>query len=90
MWNQKPSFRFEIDNFSGLQACKRKSQVINFFPKGAKISDDHLSLYLQVANSNSLGSGWKRNVRFYFSLLNQSVKELYRSPSNSFIHVQTI
>ncbi|CAL9236624.1 unnamed protein product [Arabidopsis halleri] len=90
MWNQKPSYRFEIDNFSEKKTIIT-SQVfvsggckwcLNLYPKGDGVVklDDHLSLYVNVANPKSLGSGWKRIANFYFVLLNQSDKELYRSP----------
>ncbi|CAF1802406.1 unnamed protein product, partial [Brassica napus] len=49
-------------------------------PKGHRISDGHLPLYLYVANSTTLRTGWKRNANYYFVLLNQSDKELHRSP----------
>ena len=48
-------------------------------PKGASGSD-HLCLYLQVVNPDSLSLGWKRRASYCFVLLNQSGKELFRSP----------
>ncbi|CAA7017021.1 unnamed protein product [Microthlaspi erraticum] len=86
MWNQKPRFRFEINTFSKKEAgivspifeyggCE---WCLNVWPKGDRC-DDHLSLFLRVANPESLRTGWKRNVKLYFVVLNQSENELYRS-----------
>ncbi|XP_013632327.1 PREDICTED: MATH domain and coiled-coil domain-containing protein At2g42480-like [Brassica oleracea var. oleracea] len=88
MWNQRPSFRFEIDNFSEKKALISSKTFVSggcewYFqinPKGHRISDGHLPLYLYVANSTTLRTGWKRNANYYFVLLNQSDKELHRSP----------
>ncbi|CAE6045191.1 unnamed protein product [Arabidopsis arenosa] len=88
MWNQKPCFRFEIDNFSEKKDVIVSQTFVSggcewflcLYPKGNSRSDDHMSLFLYVANSKSLGSGWKRSANYYFSVLNQSEKELYRSP----------
>ena len=44
-----------------------------------ELVDDHLSMYLGVANPESLRLGWKRRASFSFLLLNQSGKELYRT-----------
>ncbi|KAF3552934.1 hypothetical protein F2Q69_00017886 [Brassica cretica] len=88
MWNQKPSFRFEIDNYS-----EKKDRIssntfvaggcewfLSVYPNGDPFSDhDHFSMYLHVANQTMLRPGWKRNVSLYFTLLNQSDKELCRS-----------
>ncbi|CAD5321155.1 unnamed protein product [Arabidopsis thaliana] len=87
MWNQKPCFRFEIDNFSEKKDVIASKAFVSggcewflyLYPKGQSLNDDHMSLYLSVANSKSLGSGWKRSAKFYFSVLNESDKELYRS-----------
>ncbi|CAH8265706.1 unnamed protein product [Arabidopsis lyrata] len=88
MWNQKPSFRFEIDNFSKKEVSTVSKVFvsggyewyIDLYPKGNSLCHDHLSLYLYVTNSKSFRSGWKRIANFYFVLLNQSDKVLYRSP----------
>lgn len=63
-------------------------RCLNLYPKGDGVVKlaDHLSLYVNVANPKSLGSGWKRIANFYFVLLNQSDKELYRSPSIEFMY----
>ncbi|XP_019101978.1 PREDICTED: MATH domain and coiled-coil domain-containing protein At2g42480-like [Camelina sativa] len=90
MWNQKPCFRCEIDNFSEKEALIT-SQVfvsggckwfLNVHPKGDRVFkfNEYLSLYLNVANPKSLRNGWKRTANFYFVLHNQSDKEFYRSP----------
>ncbi|XP_019101012.1 PREDICTED: MATH domain and coiled-coil domain-containing protein At2g42480-like [Camelina sativa] len=82
------SFRFEIDNFSEKEAVIA-SQIfvshgcewyLSVYPKGDSLCGDHLPLFLYVANPKSLGKEWKRKANFRFVLLNQSDKELYRSP----------
>ncbi|CAN7103198.1 unnamed protein product, partial [Brassica rapa subsp. narinosa] len=88
MWNQRPSYRFEIDNFSEKKALISSKTFVSggcewylqINPKGDRISDGHLPLYLYVANSTTLRTGWKRSANYYFVLLNQSDKELHRSP----------
>ncbi|KFK37149.1 hypothetical protein AALP_AA4G219500 [Arabis alpina] len=92
MWTQKPSFRFEIDNFSEKEGeilsetfvsggCEWNLSV---FPKGEdSLAKNHLSLYLEVSNPESLPTGWKRRTQFYFVALNQSDKELYKSGPKS-------
>ncbi|KAL1209628.1 MATH domain and coiled-coil domain-containing protein [Cardamine amara subsp. amara] len=87
MWNQKPSFRFEIDNFSEKKDIMVSQTFVSggcewclyVHPKGDSICDDQLFLSLRVANPSLLQPGWKRRVHFYFSVLNQSDKELHRS-----------
>ncbi|XP_024004184.1 MATH domain and coiled-coil domain-containing protein At2g42480 [Eutrema salsugineum] len=88
MWDQRPSFRFEIDNFLEKESVL-SSQIfvsggcewyLEVYPKGDRLSDGHVSLYLTVGNRKSLGTGWKRSVNYYFVVLNQSDKELFRSP----------
>ncbi|XP_019101979.1 PREDICTED: MATH domain and coiled-coil domain-containing protein At2g42480-like [Camelina sativa] len=94
MWNQKPCFRFEIDNFSEQEA-KITSQTfvsggcewyLTLYPKGETFRYQHLSLFMSVANSKSLGRGWNRSIDYYFVLLTQSDKELYRSAGNEAIY----
>ncbi|KAL1187986.1 MATH domain and coiled-coil domain-containing protein [Cardamine amara subsp. amara] len=88
MWNQKPCLRFEIGNLSKKKAAINSKVFIsggcewylNLHPKGDTRCDDHVSLYLCVAKLKSLGRGWERSAKFYFVLLNQSDKELYKSP----------
>ncbi|KAL1222442.1 MATH domain and coiled-coil domain-containing protein [Cardamine amara subsp. amara] len=83
MWNQKPIFRFEIDNFS-----EKKDDVVSqkfvsdgcewslyVYPKG-----DELSIYVYLTIPSLLQPGLKGSVIFYLTVLNQSDKELYRSP----------
>ncbi|CAA7018214.1 unnamed protein product [Microthlaspi erraticum] len=83
---KQTSFTFEIDNFSDKEAvissptfssggCK---WYVKVYPKGDLV-DDHLSLYLYVANPESLRLGWKRRASFSFALLNESGKELFRT-----------
>lgn len=43
---------------------------------------DYLSMCLKDVNTHKLKPGWKRRVSFCFVLLNQSGKELFRSPGN--------
>ncbi|ESQ29004.1 hypothetical protein EUTSA_v10023897mg [Eutrema salsugineum] len=86
MEDHKPtSFTFEIDNFSDKDSVISspnflsggREWYVRVHPKGDRI-DDHLSLYLCVANPESLRFGWKRRASFSILLLNQSGKELYR------------
>ncbi|CAH8255944.1 unnamed protein product [Arabidopsis lyrata] len=86
MEDQKPtSFTFEIDNFSEKESVIRTTNFLSggcewyvkVHPKGDHI-DDHLSMYLCVANPESLRIGWKRLAAFSIALLNESGKELYR------------
>ncbi|KAH0938019.1 hypothetical protein HID58_005480, partial [Brassica napus] len=82
-----PSFRLEIDNFSEKEACIESPTFVSggcewylfLYPKGDSLCDDHLSLYLSVANTQLLQSGWKRSINYYFIVVNQCHKELYRS-----------
>ncbi|CAH8389818.1 unnamed protein product [Eruca vesicaria subsp. sativa] len=86
MWNEKPSFTFEIDNFwekeggipSHVFVADGCEWFLNIWPKGHRLIGDHLAAYLYVANQQSLGTGWKRTASYYFTL-NQSDKELCRS-----------
>ncbi|VVB03122.1 unnamed protein product [Arabis nemorensis] len=55
------------------------NKYLNVYPKGNRFADNHISLYLYVANPKSLRNGWKRSADFYFLVLNQSDKVLYRS-----------
>ncbi|CAA7046664.1 unnamed protein product [Microthlaspi erraticum] len=55
---------------------------VEVYPKGKDI-EDHLSLYLCVANLESLRIGWKRRASFSFALLNQSAKELSKRNESS-------
>ncbi|CAN6903249.1 unnamed protein product [Brassica oleracea] len=63
-------------SISGCEWC------VCVHPKGASGSV-HLCLYLHVVNPDSLSLGWKRRASYCFVLLNQSGKELFRSPEES-------
>ncbi|CAL9236621.1 unnamed protein product [Arabidopsis halleri] len=52
---------------------------IKVYPKGS-VDDNYLSLFLSPDDPKSLGLNWKRRANFYFVLLNQSGKELHRTP----------
>ncbi|CAA7029598.1 unnamed protein product [Microthlaspi erraticum] len=79
------SFTFEIDNFSDKEASIFSPKfssggcqwVVKVYPKG-KVIDDHLSLFLCVANPETLRLGWKRRASYSFFLVNQSGKELFK------------
>ncbi|KAK3205536.1 hypothetical protein Dsin_019582 [Dipteronia sinensis] len=75
-----PSSRFswKIDNFSRLNTKKHYSEVfvvggykwrVLIFPKGNNV--DHLSMYLDVADSTSLPYGWSRYAQFSLAIVNQ-------------------
>ncbi|KAJ4887426.1 TRAF-like family protein [Raphanus sativus] len=90
MEDQKPtSFTFEIDNLSDKKGlisspkflCGNCEWFVNVYPNGYQI-DERLSLHLQVANPESLPLGWKKQASYSFALLNQSGKELYRTPES--------
>ncbi|CAA7018215.1 unnamed protein product [Microthlaspi erraticum] len=85
---KQTSYTFEIDNFSEKEAVLSSPALsiggcewyVVVYPKGdVHIIDDHMSLYLCVANPESLRLGWKRQAKFSFVLLNQSGKELFRT-----------
>ncbi|CAL9236625.1 unnamed protein product, partial [Arabidopsis halleri] len=88
LWNQKPSFRFEIDNFSEKEIAMVSKVFVSgghewylgVYPMDEDYPyDNYLSVYLHATNSKPLGSGWQRTANFYFLLLNQSDQVLYRS-----------
>uniref|UniRef100_A0A2P2MFP2 ubiquitinyl hydrolase 1 n=1 Tax=Rhizophora mucronata TaxID=61149 RepID=A0A2P2MFP2_RHIMU len=75
-----PSARFTwtIDNFSRLNTKKLYSDIfvvggykwrVLIFPKGNNV--DHLSMYLDVADSATLPYGWSRFAQFSLSVVNQ-------------------
>ncbi|XP_062173883.1 ubiquitin C-terminal hydrolase 12-like isoform X3 [Alnus glutinosa] len=75
-----PSARFTwtIENFSRLNTKKLYSDIflvggykwrILIFPKGNNV--DHLSMYLDVADSTTLPYGWSRYAQFSLSVVNQ-------------------
>ncbi|XP_019102056.1 PREDICTED: MATH domain and coiled-coil domain-containing protein At2g42480-like [Camelina sativa] len=88
MENQKPCFRFEIDNFSEKKDAIASQTFVSggcewflyVYPKGNSLCEDYLRLY--NANPKSLGSEWNGSAYCYFSLLNQSDKQIYKSRSN--------
>ncbi|XP_010486459.1 PREDICTED: MATH domain and coiled-coil domain-containing protein At2g42470-like [Camelina sativa] len=84
------SFTFEIDNFWEKEADVIRSPIfssgggcewyVDVYPKGYGAVKDHLSVHFGVATPESLRLGWKRRANTSLVLLNQSGKELYRSP----------
>ncbi|XP_068651296.1 ubiquitin C-terminal hydrolase 12-like isoform X5 [Aristolochia californica] len=75
-----PSSRFTwtIENFSRLNTKKHYSDVffvggykwrVLIFPKGNNV--DHLSMYLDVADSAQLPYGWSRYAQFSLAVINQ-------------------
>ncbi|KAL6005120.1 CSN-associated deubiquitinating enzyme Ubp12 [Asimina triloba] len=75
-----PSSRFTwtIENFSRLNTKKHYSDIffvggyrwrVLIFPKGNNV--DHLSMYLDVADSASLPYGWSRYAQFNLAVINQ-------------------
>ncbi|KAF5177466.1 Ubiquitin carboxyl-terminal hydrolase [Thalictrum thalictroides] len=76
-----PSSRFtwHIENFSRLNTKKHYSDVflvggykwrVLIFPKGNNV--DHLSMYLDVADSANLPYGWSRFAQFSLAVVNQA------------------
>ncbi|XP_023640423.1 MATH domain and coiled-coil domain-containing protein At2g42465 [Capsella rubella] len=53
--------------------------ILKVYPKGNG-DDNYLSLFLSPDDPKSLGLNWKRKANFYFVLLNQSGRELHRTP----------
>ncbi|XP_064961980.1 ubiquitin C-terminal hydrolase 12 isoform X2 [Musa acuminata AAA Group] len=75
-----PSFKFRwtIENFSRLNIKKLYSDIfyvggykwrVLIFPKGNNV--DHLSIYLDVADSATLPYGWSRYAQFALAVVNQ-------------------
>ncbi|XP_071724794.1 ubiquitin C-terminal hydrolase 12-like isoform X2 [Rutidosis leptorrhynchoides] len=71
-------FTWKIENFSRLNTKKHYSDVfvvggykwrVLIFPKGNNV--DHLSMYLDVAESTSLPYGWSRYAQFSLAVVNQ-------------------
>ncbi|KAL0908829.1 hypothetical protein M5K25_023338 [Dendrobium thyrsiflorum] len=76
-----PSSRFTwtIENFARLSVKKHYSEIfivggfkwrILIFPKGNNV--DHLSMYLDVADSANLPYGWSRYAQFSLAVINQA------------------
>ncbi|GKC14166.1 ubiquitin carboxyl-terminal hydrolase 12-like protein isoform X2, partial [Tanacetum coccineum] len=75
---QTSRFTWTIENFSRQANKKLYSDVfvvggykwrVLIFPKGNNV--DHLSMYLDVADSSSLPYGWSRYAQFSLSVVNQ-------------------
>ncbi|PWA90493.1 ubiquitin-specific protease 12 [Artemisia annua] len=73
-------FTWTINNFSSLDSPKLYSGVfcvggcnwrVLIFPKGNNV-DDHVSVYLEVADSSSLPYGWSRYAQFSFFIVNNN------------------
>ncbi|KAB5552894.1 hypothetical protein DKX38_010205 [Salix brachista] len=75
-----PSMKFTwtIENFTRLNTKKHYSDVfivgsykwrVLIFPKGNNV--DHLSMYLDVADSTTLPYGWSRYAQFSLAVVNQ-------------------
>ncbi|PKA50906.1 Ubiquitin carboxyl-terminal hydrolase 12 [Apostasia shenzhenica] len=71
-------FTWTIENFSRLNTKKLYSEIfvvggykwrILIFPKGNNV--DHLSMYLDVADSATLPYGWSRYAQFSLAVVNQ-------------------
>ncbi|XP_050231229.1 uncharacterized protein LOC126680213 [Mercurialis annua] len=71
-------FTWKIDNFSKLAAKKLYSDIfiirrckwrLLILPKG-NVNADHLSIYLEAAESTNLPNGWSRDVNFGLSVIN--------------------
>ncbi|CAL9089521.1 unnamed protein product [Musa textilis] len=71
-------FRWTIENFSRLNIKKLYSDIfyvggykwrVLIFPKGNNV--DHLSIYLDVADSATLPYGWSRYAQFTLAIVNQ-------------------
>jgi hypothetical protein len=71
-------FTWKIENFSKLKTKKLYSETFHsggyewrvlICPKGNNV--EHLSVYLDVANSPTFPDGWSRHARFGLSVINQ-------------------
>nr|CAN83044.1 hypothetical protein VITISV_012267 [Vitis vinifera] len=71
-------FTWRIENFSRLNTKKHYSENfivggykwrVLIFPKGNNV--EHLSMYLDVADSSSLPYGWSRYAQFSLAVVNQ-------------------
>ncbi|XP_038981966.1 ubiquitin carboxyl-terminal hydrolase 12-like isoform X4 [Phoenix dactylifera] len=71
-------FTWRIENFSRLNTKKHYSEIffvggykwrVLIFPKGNNV--DHLSMYLDVADSATLPYGWSRYAQFNLAIINQ-------------------
>ncbi|XP_010237253.1 ubiquitin carboxyl-terminal hydrolase 12 isoform X4 [Brachypodium distachyon] len=75
---QTSRFTWTIDNFTRLSGKKHYSDVfvvggfkwrVLIFPKGNNV--EHLSMYLDVADSGNLPYGWSRYAQFSLAIVNQ-------------------
>jgi ubiquitin carboxyl-terminal hydrolase 7 len=75
---QTGKFTWTIDNFSKINLRKHYSETFTvggykwrvlLFPKGNNV--DHLSVYLDVADSAQLPYGWSRFAHFTLAVVNQ-------------------
>ncbi|KAK8508746.1 hypothetical protein V6N12_034852 [Hibiscus sabdariffa] len=72
---------WRIENFSSFKKdqrlCSEKFSVdgnkwrLTIYPKGDNKNGDHLSIYLAVADSATLPSGWSRFVQYGFAVISQ-------------------
>ncbi|TXG58062.1 hypothetical protein EZV62_015891 [Acer yangbiense] len=87
-----PSMKFTwtIENFSRLNTKKHYSDVfvvgnykwrILIFPKGNNV--DHLSMYLDVADSSTLPYGWSRYAQFSLAVITYTASQMERSHKNT-------
>ncbi|VAI14684.1 unnamed protein product [Triticum turgidum subsp. durum] len=75
---QTSRFTWTIENFTRVSGKKHYSDVfvvggfkwrVLIFPKGNNV--DHLSMYLDVADSGNLPYGWSRYAQFSLAIVNQ-------------------
>ncbi|KAK1389757.1 ubiquitin carboxyl-terminal hydrolase 12 [Heracleum sosnowskyi] len=75
---QASRFTWTLENFSRMNVKKQYSETfivgsyrwrVLIFPKGNNV--DHLSMYLDVADSGSLPYGWSRYAQFSLAVINQ-------------------
>ncbi|PRQ55945.1 putative ubiquitinyl hydrolase 1 [Rosa chinensis] len=83
------TFTWKIDKFSKLNADKCYSEVfviggfkwrVSLYPKGYIVRHS-ISMYLEVADSSKLPSGWTRYAKFSFTLVNQLDRILSKTKS---------
>ncbi|PRQ55944.1 putative ubiquitinyl hydrolase 1 [Rosa chinensis] len=76
---QSGTFTWKIDEFSKLNADKCYSEVfviggfkwrVSLYPKGNTV-ENFISMYMEVADSSTLPSGWTRYAKFSLTLVNQ-------------------
>ncbi|EOY19339.1 hypothetical protein QUC31_006156 [Theobroma cacao] len=76
---QVRKFTWRIENFSCIKCNKLYSDIFHVggnkwrllvFPKGNKV--DHISIYVDAADSATLPPGWSRYAQFRLSVINQT------------------